>query len=89
MSEHSPKMHDQKKYWLDSPKNVDKLVYAIYAICAGLFLADLVYHKHPHFAVEEWFGFYGIFGFFAFFGVVMAGKFLRKLIKRDEDYYDE
>lgn len=89
MNEHSPKFNDLKKYWLDNPKNVDKIVYAIYAICAALFFADLVYHKHPHYAVEEWLGFYGIYGFIAFFGVVMAGKLLRKLIKRDEDYYDE
>jgi hypothetical protein len=89
MSEHTPKIHDPKKYWLDNPKNVDKLVYAVYAVCAVLFFSDLIYHKHPHYEAEEWLGFYGVFGFVAFFGIVMAGKLLRKLIKRDEDYYDE
>lgn len=89
MSDREPKIHDPRKYWLDNPKNVDKIVYFVYAICAGLFLADLVYHKHPHYEVESWIGFYGIFGFIAFFGVVMLGKVLRKIIMRDEDYYDE
>jgi len=89
MSEREPKIHDPRKYWLDNPKNFDKIVYVVYAVCAALFLSDLVYHKHPHYAVEEWVGFYGLFGFIAFFGIVMAGKVLRKLIKRDEDYYDE
>lgn len=89
MSDHERKIHDPRKYWLDNPKNVDKVVYAVYAICAALFLADLFYHKHPHYEAETWLGFYGIFGFIAFFGVVMLGKVLRKIIMRDEDYYDE
>lgn len=89
MSEHTPNIHDPKKYWLDDPKNVDKLVYGVYAVCALLFAAEFIYHKHSHYELEDVPGFYGIYGFVAFFGVVMAGKYLRKLIKRDEDYYDE
>lgn len=89
MSEDEPRIHDPRRYWLDQPGNVKKLVYAVFAVCAMLFLADAVYHKHAHFEAENWFGFYAIFGFAAFIGVVMAGKALRKLIMRNEDYYDE
>lgn len=89
MSDHEPKTGDHRKYWLDDPANVKKVVWAVFAVSALLFVLDGFYHKHPHFAVEEFFGFYAIFGFAAFFGIVIAGKYLRKLIMRREDYYDE
>ena len=81
-------MADEKQYWLDKPGSVNKVTRAVYAICALLFLGDLFYHKHPHFEVEAWFGFYGIYGFIACVLLVLAAKELRKVLKRDEDYYD-
>lgn len=80
---------EEKKWWLDDPGNVTRIFYAIIAICVLLFAADLFYEKHPHFDFEGWFGFYAIFGFFAYAGIVLSAKQLRKLIKRDEDYYDQ
>ena len=79
-----------KKYWLDQPRNVTRVYYALWVICVVLLLVDLLpgYDKHAHFRWENIFGFYGIFGFAVFFGVVLAGKELRKLLMRDEDYYD-
>jgi hypothetical protein len=76
------------KRWLDRPGSVDKIVRTVYAVCALLFLADLAYHKHPHFAAEEWFGFYGVYGFVSCVLLVLAAKELRRLLKRDEGYYD-
>ena len=58
------------------------------AACVVLLFADLFYDKHPHFAFEGWFGFYAFFGFVAFFLIVLSGKPLRRLLMRDEDYYD-
>jgi hypothetical protein len=81
-------MSEERKYWLDDSKNVDKLAYTLYAICALLLVADLLYHKHISFAFEGWFGFYGIFGFVAYVFMVYSGKALRKLLTREEDYYD-
>ena len=39
----------------------------------GLLLvaADLLYHKHVHYAWEKWIGFYGLFGFIASIGLVI------------------
>lgn len=74
--------------WLDKPGSVDKIVRTVYVVCALLFLGDFAYHKHPHFAVEEWFGFYGVYGFVACVLLVLAAKELRRVLKRDEDYYD-
>lgn len=75
--------------WLDEPRNVTRLVRALVIVCLGLLAVDLFYHKHGHFAWEEWFGTYAFFGFLAFFFIVLAGKQLRKVLMRDEDYYDE
>jgi hypothetical protein len=79
---------DEKRHWLDLPGNVDKLVRLLVLICALLVLADFFYHKHPHFGFDGWFGFYAWFGFVFCVGLVLAAKQLRKLVKRDEDYYD-
>jgi len=87
MSEHHTE--DTRKYWLDDPRNVKRVISTVAILCGLLFIADFAYHKHSHFAVEDWFGFYAIFGFAAFFGIVIAGKYLRKLIMRRENYYDE
>jgi hypothetical protein len=78
-----------KKRWLDFPKNVDKFVYGLYAICAIVAGLDLFHYKHHlHFAFERWFGFYSLYGFIACVGLVLAAKQLRKVVMRDEDYYD-
>ena len=78
----------EKRYWLDDKRNVDKIVIALVIVCVGLFAADFFYHKHVHFAFEGWFGFFGWFGFIGCVALVLAAKELRKLVKRDEDYYD-
>jgi len=89
-------MSSEKKYWLDEKRNVNKIVYSLYAVCALLVAADLLYHKHIHFHYdneqynfEEWFGFFGFFGFIACVGLVLAAKVLRVVVKRGEDYYDK
>lgn len=82
-------MSSERKRWLDEPRNVTRLVWALALVCAALVIGDLAYHKHAHFGFEGWFGIYGFFGFAAFFFIVMAGKHLRKILMRPEDYYDE
>ena len=79
----------ERKYWLDDKKNVYKIVYGLCAVCAVLLLLDLIHYKHHlHFGFEYWFGFYGLYGFVACVGLVLAAKVLRKVVMRDEDYYD-
>ena len=86
---HGPPPRDERAYWLDRTENVSKVVWILAAICAALFVGDAVYHKHPHFAAEEWFGFYGICGFVACVGLVLGAKWLRTILTRPEDYYDD
>ncbi|NQV98827.1 MAG: hypothetical protein HQ483_03955 [Rhodospirillales bacterium] len=82
-------MNDDKKYWLDDAANVRKIIIGVVVICAGLLAADFFYDKHATFSIEGWYGFYGIYGFIVFCAIVLIGKELRKILMRDEDYYDE
>lgn len=78
----------EKTYWLDSPANVTKIVWALVAVCALLIGADLLIHKHGYFEIERYFGFYGFYGFIVCVGLVLAAKALRVILMRPEDYYD-
>ena len=81
--------NDGRRYWLDQPRNVRTIYRALIVVCALLFLADAFYHKHVQLAAEAWFGFYGIFGFVACVALVLIAKELRKLLMRDESFYDD
>lgn len=78
----------EKSYWLDRPANVNKLVYAFYALCAVILAIDVLVPKHGPFPVEHVFGFYGFFGFIACVVLVLVAKQLRRVLMRPEDYYD-
>jgi hypothetical protein len=83
-----PQSNDRQS-WLDEPRNVKKIIRALFAICAVVALADVFHYKHHlHFDFEYWPGFYSIFGFVACVFLVLAATQLRKILKRDEDYYD-
>jgi hypothetical protein len=78
----------EKRHWLDDARNVTLLVRILAGACLLLVVADFFYDKHGHFDWESLFGFHGFFGFSSFFLLVLAGKYLRKVLMRDEDYYD-
>ena len=73
--------------FLDKKKNVDRIVYGLYAICALLVIADLAYHKHPYFKAEYVFGFYAWYGFVMCALLVVCAKAMRRVLMRDEGYY--
>jgi hypothetical protein len=75
-------------YWLDNPRNVDRLIHGFYIICVLLLAIDVFVPKHGPFAIEHVFGFYGFFGFFACVALVLIAKQLRRVLMRSEDYYD-
>lgn len=45
--------------------------------------------KYPHFAAEGFPVFFALWGFGAFMFIVLAGQHLRKLVGREEGYYDD
>jgi hypothetical protein len=83
-----PERRDERRYWLDDPSNVTKIVWILTAACVGLLVADAFYEKHGLFEIEHLFGFYALFGFVAYVGLIFLAKGLRTILMRPEDYYD-
>ena len=81
-------MPQEKQHIFDKPKNVRRLLWALYLACALLLAADLFIHRHVEHAWESLWGFYALFGFVACVLLVLLAKQLRKILKRPEDYYD-
>ena len=79
---------NEKESWLDRPRSVDKIILVVAILSLALLAADFFYEKHGHYSWEEWPGFYALFGFLSFVVIDVGGKVLRKLVMRDEDYYD-
>ena len=82
-------MDDEKKYFFDKPENIKKVLRIFYSLCAGLLAIDLFYHRHILHSWENLWGFYAIFGFIGCVILVLVAREMRKLLMRDEDYYDD
>ncbi len=82
-------MTPEKKYFLDKPGNVKRVLGVFFAVCAALLALDFVHHRHVIHEWENLWGFYAIFGFVACVLLVLGAKEMRKLLMRDEDYYDD
>jgi len=93
---HGPPPGEEPR-WLDDPANVKKIIRVFWASCVVLLIPDvlegigLVHFKHAHegFWWENWVGFFAFYGFVACVVLVLIAKQMRKVIMRDEDYYDE
>ena len=81
-------MENEKKYLLDNPQNVKRLLYFLYGCCALLFILDFVIPRHTTHSWENLWGFYAIFGFVACVILVLVAKWMRIFLMRPEDYYD-
>lgn len=85
-------MHDKETpsdaSWFEQPRNINRMSAGLAIVCAATVLAQLCYHPHGHFALEDSFGFHAWFGFLAFVAVVYLGRGLRIIVGRKEDYYD-
>jgi hypothetical protein len=82
-----------KKHLFDEPRNIHRLIYALFALCAFLAILDLAIHRHLSFQEglfpsESFFGFYAVYGFVACVLLVLIAKQLRKVLMRREDYYE-
>jgi hypothetical protein len=75
--------------WFERPRNINLMIATLVIVCAGLVLAELFYHPHGHFPLEETIGFHAWFGFVAFVVIVFLGRALRQIVGREEDYYDD
>lgn len=79
---------NEKTHFFDKPRNVQLVLRIFYVCCAILLLADLVLHRHVQTALEGIPMFYPVYGFVACVVLVLIAKQMRKVLMRDEDYYD-
>jgi len=87
----------EKKHVFDDPRNIRTLLRVFYVLCILLAVLDVVYHRHIGYAWETLVGFslegipgfYAIYGFVACVLLVLIAKEIRKVLMRDEDYYDD
>ena len=77
----------RKLLWLDNMKNVDRIVYGLYAFCALLIALDLLYYKKVYFSLEKLTGFYGLYGFVMCAALVICARGMRIFLMRPEEYY--
>ena len=81
---------DEKRHIFDNPKNVKRVIYAVYIACALSVIAEFFIHRHIETPWEDFYAFHAIYGFIAFTVLVISAKeILRRLVMRKEDYYDE
>lgn len=74
--------------WADRP-HVQRLIrIVLYVVCAGLLLAEFLVHRHPYNRVEAVPLLYAMYGFAALIVAVAVAKGLRRMLKRDDDFYD-
>lgn len=62
---------------------------ALGVVAAVLVVLELFIHRHGEFAFEDMMLFPALYGFLAFLFIVQVGKWLRLIIMRREDYYDD
>ncbi len=72
----------------DKPENVRRLRKGFFIALVLVLLAEAFVDMHGEFHVEHFFGFYAVYGFISYVSLIFAAKFLRKILMRREDYYD-
>lgn len=77
----------RKLLWLDNMRNVTRIVYALYGLCAVLFLADFFYKKKTYLDIEDLPGFYALYGFIMCAALVICARGMRLFLMRPEEYY--
>jgi hypothetical protein len=73
----------------DNPKNVKRVIYALFVICTTTLVLDFFIVRYVDHPWEGMFGFYAVYGFIMCVFLVLAAKEMRKLVMRKEDYYDD
>ena len=74
-------------YWLDDKTNRAKILWVLVAVCAGLIIADLFITSMSSTTLKIGSDFMDYSDFSAVVLVLLA-QALRKILMRDEDYYD-
>jgi len=75
--------------FFDKPENINKILKVFYAICVLLVVTDFIVHRHIYHDWEKVPAFYAVYGFAGCVILVLIAKAMRKVLMREEDYYDQ
>ena len=88
----------ERRHVFDDPKNVKRVLRTLYGLCLGVFALDLINLVQGWLGADElrhaersWEGLPGFYAFYGFVGcvfLVLVAKEMRKVVMRDEGYYD-
>ncbi len=87
-SDHQQPVEGEKIHLFDKPENVQRLLRGFYFCCLLLVLAEFVIHRHVVHPWEGLFAFHAGYGFVACVVLVLIASEMRKLLMRDENYYE-
>lgn len=76
-------------HWLARDSTIRLLWRVFIAVLVLIVLAEFVVDLHPHFAMEQLFGFGAWYGFGACAALIVFAKVLGVLLKRPDPYYRE
>jgi len=79
----------EQQDFFDKPKNIGKMLKIFYALCVVLVVMDFVVHRHIYHSWENIPAFYAIYGFVGCVALVVVAKAMRKVLMKEEDYYDK
>ena len=68
---------------------VQWLLRIFYGLCVLLVFIDFVVHRHTLSDIEKFPAFYVLFGLGTSLILIVAAKLMRKILLRDEDYYQQ
>lgn len=78
-----------KPDFFDKKENIAKIIKVFYVICALLVVVDFIVHRHIYHDWENIPAFYAIYGFVGCVVLVLVAKLMRKVLMKEEDYYDK
>lgn len=78
-----------KPDFFDKKENIAKIIKVFYVICALLVVVDFIVHRHIYHEWENIPAFYAIYGFIGCVVLVLIAKLMRKVLMKEEDYYDK
>lgn len=80
---------NEQQDFFDKPANIQMMLRVFYVLCALLVLVDFVVHRHIYHDWENIPAFYAIYGFIGCVVLVLIAKAMRKVLMKEEDYYDK
>jgi hypothetical protein len=72
----------------DSTRNRRRVRWILFGVCLFLLLLDFFIPKHGHFYWENAPNFFASYGFISCVSLIFIARVLRKILKKNEDYYD-